>query len=112
MFEMLLWGSVIVGGYLALAAFGEKEDHDEIVYGHDDSITYEDKEGYEQMTYDYFNNLTLENQERYFNENLDLQYYKDDLAVGFTNDRYLNARHAQEIARKTGKKFDDINKTY
>lgn len=73
-----------------------------------------DKEArnYEKETYEYFSSLTLEDQERYYKENLDLNYYKDDLSVGFTNDRYVNARHAEEIARKTGKCFTDKNKVY
>lgn len=115
MLEILFLGSVILGGYITYVRMGGRahEDHDEITYGVNDTITYDHyEEDYEQLTYDYFINLTLENQERYFNENLDLHFYKDDLSVGFTDDRYLNAKHAQEIARKTGKKFDNINKTY
>ena len=66
----------------------------------------------EELTYDYFNNLTLEQQERYFNDNLDLKYYKEDSTCGFTNDRYYNAIHAKEISRRTGKEFNNINKVY
>ena len=60
----------------------------------------------------YFNNLTLEEQERYFNDNLDLKYYKEDSTCGFTNYKYFNSIHAKEISRRTGKTFNNINKTY
>ena len=56
--------------------------------------------------------MELFEQERYFNENLDLRYYKDDSTVGLTNDKYLNAKHAEEISRRTGKPFTDRYKVY
>ena len=56
--------------------------------------------------------LTLDDQERYYKENLDLKYWKDDDCKGLTDDRYVNAKHAAEVAKVTGKKFTDKNKTY
>ena len=67
---------------------------------------------YDKETYEYFCKLPLDEQERYFNENLDLRYYKDDSTVGLTNDKYLNAKHAEEISRRTGKPFTDRYKVY
>lgn len=105
MSSILLWGTIIVGGSFLYIGLGgqpskkeEKEQKEELHY---------DKE-----TYEYFCKLPLDEQERYFQENLDLRYYKDDSTVGLTNDKYLNAKHAEEISRRTGKPFTDRYKTY
>lgn len=87
---------------------------DEINYGPDDTISYFDdpRDNYEQDTFEYFLELRIDEQERYYKENLDLRYYMNDPCKGLTNDRYMNAKHAAEVARVTGKKFTDKNKTY
>lgn len=102
MFGISGYGVLIVAGYITYIALGGKPSCD-----NDKKVR-----NYEGETFEYFLGLSLEDQERYFKENLDLKYYKDDLSVGFTNDRYLNARHAEEISRKTGKCFIDKNKVY
>lgn len=105
MSSIIFWGAVIIGGSFLYIGLGgqpskkeEKEQKEEIHY---------DKE-----TYEYFCKLPLDEQERYFQENLDLRYYKDDSTVGLTNDKYLNAKHAEEISRRTGKPFTDRYKVY
>ena len=64
------------------------------------------------VSFEYSSKLPLDEQERYLHENLDLRYYKDDMTVGLTNDKYLNAKHAEEISRRTGKPFTDRYKVY
>lgn len=88
--------------------------NDEIIYGPDDTICYfnNSKDNYEQDTFEYFMNLRIDEQEHYYKENLDLRYYMNDPCKGLTTDKYLNAKHAAEIARVTGKRFTDKNKTY
>lgn len=105
MSSIIFWGAIIVGGSFIYIGMGgqpskkeQKEQKEELHY---------DKE-----TYEYFCKLPLDEQERYFNENLDLRYYKDDSTVGLTNDKYLNAKHAEEISRRTGKPFTDRYKIY
>lgn len=105
MSSIIFWGAIIVGGSFIYIGMGgqpskkeQKEQKEELHY---------DKE-----TYEYFCKLPLDEQERYFNENLDLRYYKDDSTVGLTNDKYLNAKHAEEISRRTGKPFTDRYKVY
>lgn len=105
MSSIIFWGAIIVGGSFLYIGMGgqpskkeQKEQKEELHY---------DKE-----TYEYFCKLPLDEQERYFQENLDLRYYKDDSTVGLTNDKYLNAKHAEEISRRTGKPFTDRYKTY
>lgn len=105
MSSIIFWGAIIVGGSFLYIGMGgqpskkeQKEQKEELHY---------DKE-----TYEYFCKLPLDEQERYFNENLDLRYYKDDSTVGLTNDKYLNAKHAEEISRRTGKPFTDRYKVY
>jgi hypothetical protein len=105
MSSIIFWGAVIIGGSFLYIGLGgqpskkeEKEQKEELHY---------DKE-----TYEYFCKLPLDEQERYFQENLDLRYYKDDSTVGLTNDKYLNAKHAEEISRRTGKPFTDRYKAY
>lgn len=102
MSSIMLWGGIIIGGSIICMMFK------------DDTKEYTDTEkiSNEEETFKYFGNLPLEYQEKYFNDNLDLRYYKDDLTVGFTNNRYLNALHAAEISKRTGKVFNNINKTY
>lgn len=102
---------LIITGFIAVAAM--KDDDDTINYHSDETIYYNDTDdNYEQITYDYFTKLTIQEQEQYYKENLDLNYYLDDPQKGLTNDRYLNAKHAAEVARITGKKFDNRYKTY
>lgn len=108
---MALSLSLFIAGAIAYICIkGDYED--EIVYNVDDSLYYDSDEDYEQLTFDYFMSLNIDEQEAYFRENLDLKYYKDDTSKGLTTDRYLNAKHAMEIARITGKKFTDKYKTY
>ena len=105
MSSILLWGAIIVGGsflYIGMGGQPSKKEQKE----------QKEEHHYEKETYEYFCKLPLDEQERYFNENLDLRYYKDDSTVGLTNDKYLNAKHAEEISRRTGKPFTDRYKTY
>lgn len=104
-------GLLFVG---AMACIFLKDDgREEITYGADESMYYNDTdEDYEQLTFDYFLTLRIDEQEEYFKENLDLRYYMDDVHRGLTNDTYINARHARDIARITGKKYVDKYKTY
>lgn len=107
MSSIIFWGAVIIGGSFIYIGMGgqpsKKEEKDR-----------EQKEEYhyDKETYEYFCKLPLDEQERYFQENLDLRYYKDDSTVGLTNDKYLNAKHAEEISRRTGKPFTDRYKVY
>ena len=110
----MLTSLCLLAGGAALYSFlkGESVD-DTITYGLDDAIIYNDtKEDYEKLTYDYFMKLTIQEQEQYYKENLDLRYWKDDACRGLTDDRWLNAKHAADIARIEGKKFTDRYKTY
>ena len=110
MLSIMLWSGIIIGGsavYMALGGNSEHNTNEEV-----NKCAVNRVNSNEELTYDYFNNLTLEEQERYFNDNLDLKYYKDDSTCGFTNDRYFNSIHAKEISRRTGKTFNNINKTY
>lgn len=110
---MLTSLGLLVVGAAVYSALKSDRAEDEIIYDADDTIYYDNhKEDYEKLTYDYFMDLTLEDQERYYKENLDLKYWKDDDCKGLTDDRYLNAKHAAEVAKVTGKKFTDKNKTY
>ena len=110
MLSIMLWSGIIIGGsavYIALGGNSEHNTNEEV-----NKCAVNRANSNEEITYDYFNNLTLEEQERYFNDNLDLKYYKDDSMCGFTNDKYYNSIHAKEISRRTGKTFNNINKTY
>lgn len=103
--SIIFWGAVIVGGsflYIGMGGQPSKKEQKE----------QKEEHHYDKETYEYFCKLPLDEQERYFNENLDLRYYKDDSTVGLTNDKYLNAKHAEEISRRTGKPFTDRYKTY
>jgi hypothetical protein len=105
MSSIIFWGAVIIGGsflYIGLGGQPSKKEEKEQKEDHH----------YDKETYEYFCKLPLDEQERYFNENLDLRYYKDDSTVGLTNDKYLNAKHAEEISRRTGKPFTDRYKVY
>ena len=106
-------GLLVVGAAVYSVLKGEKYD-DEMIYGADDQICYfnESTDNYEQDTFEYFMNLRIDEQEHYYKENLDLRYYMEDPYKGLTNDRYMNAKHAAEVARVTGKRFTDKNKTY
>lgn len=105
MSSIIFWGAVIIGGsflYIGLGGQPSKKEEKE----------QKEEYHYDKETYEYFCKLPLDEQERYFNENLDLRYYKDDSIVGLTNDKYLNAKHAEEISRRTGKPFTDRYKVY
>lgn len=105
MSSIIFWGAIIVGGsflYIGMEGCPPKKEQKE----------QKEELHYEKETYEYFCKLPLDEQERYFNENLDLRYYKDDSTVGLTNDKYLNAKHAEEISRRTGKPFTDRYKVY
>lgn len=105
MSSIIFWGAVIIGGsflYIGLGGQPSKKEEKEQKEDHH----------YDKETYEYFCKLPLDEQERYFNDNLDLRYYKDDSTVGLTNDKYLNAKHAEEISRRTGKPFTDRYKVY
>lgn len=105
MSSIIFWGAVIIGGsflYIGLGGQPSKKEEKE----------QKEDYHYDKETYEYFCKLPLDEQERYFNENLDLRYYKDDSTVGLTNDKYLNAKHAEEISRRTGKPFTDRYKVY
>lgn len=105
MSSIIFWGAVIIGGsflYIGLGGQPSKKEEKE----------QKEENHYDKETYEYFCKLPLDEQERYFNENLDLRYYKDDSTVGLTNDKYLNAKHAEEISRRTGKPFTDRYKVY
>lgn len=105
MSSIIFWGAIIVGGsflYIGLGGQPSKKEEKE----------QKEEYHYDKETYEYFCKLPLDEQERYFNENLDLRYYKDDSTVGLTNDKYLNAKHAEEISRRTGKPFTDRYKVY
>ena len=106
-------GLLVVGAAVYSFIKGESDD-DELVYGADDQLCYFDvpTDNYEQDTFEYFMSLRIDEQECYYKENLDLRYYIDDPRKGLTTDKYLNAKHAAEVARVTGKRFTDKNKTY
>lgn len=105
MSSIIFWGAIIIGGsfiYIGMGGQPSKKEQKE----------QKEELHYDEETYEYFCKLPLDEQERYFNENIDLRYYKDDSTVGLTNDKYLNAKHAEEISRRTGKPFTDRYKTY
>lgn len=105
MSSIIFWGAIIIGGsflYIGMGGQPSKKEQKE----------QKEEHHYDKETYEYFCKLPLDEQERYFNENLDLRYYKDDSTVGLTNDKYLNAKHAEEISRRTGKPFTDRYKVY
>ena len=102
MSSILLWGAIIVGGSFLYDGLGGQPSKKEQTENHH----------YDKDTFEYFSKLPLDELERHFNENLDLRYYKDDSTVGLTDDKYLNARHAEERSRRTGKPFTDRYKVY
>ena len=104
MLSTMLWGSVIVAGSALYVAFNGNETQNS-----QEKISENENE---KLTEKYFSTLTLDEQEKYFNDNLDLRYYKDDSSCGLTNDKYYNAKHAAEIARRTGKSFTNKYKSY
>lgn len=111
----MLTGLCLLVGGAALYSFIKGESYDdEMIYGADDQLCYFDRptDDYEQDTFEYFLDLRIDEQERYYKENLDLRYYMNDPCKGLTTDKYLNAKHAAEVARVTGKRFTDKNKTY
>lgn len=111
---MLTGLCLLVGGAAIYNFIKGDSENDEIIYGPDDTIRYFDDptDNYEQDTFEYFLDLRLDEQEYYYKENIHLRYYLDDPCKGLTDDRYMNAKHAAEVARVTGKRFTDKNKTY
>lgn len=105
---MLLEIGVIIGGSIAYMVLSNSKDKTP----RDNNQTRENESSHVTDTYEYFYNLTLDEQRRYFSDNLDLLYYKHDTSIGFTESVYFNAKHAAEIARRTGKEFTNINKVY
>ena len=63
---------------------------------------------HEQETYEYFTKLPVSAQEHYFDYNLDLKDYRNEL----TTDKYVNAKVASRIARRMDKSFNNIEKRY
>lgn len=112
MLNTLFYIGVIIGGSAVYMALGGESANKHNTNDEVNKCAVNRVNSNEELTYDYFSELSLEQQERYFNDNLDLRYYKDDSTCGFTNDKYYNAVHAKEIARRTGKVFNNINKTY
>ena len=108
MFSIILWTSVIVGGSVAYCAMGGQA----APKSKDNNNSITNNKSNEELTEEYFNSLTLEQQQRYFRDNLDLRYYANSCDTGLTDDKYYNAKHAREISRRTGKVFNNINKTY
>ena len=104
MLSTILWGSVIVVGSAIYVAFN----------GNDAVSSEKNAPEYDNIkaTEKYFGTLTLDEQEKYFSDNYDLRYYKDDSTCGLTDDKYYNAKHASEIARRTGKSFTNKYKSY
>ena len=112
MLSVMLWTGVIIGGSVVYMALGGADSTKHNTNEEVNKCAVNRAKNNEELTYDYFNKLSLEQQEKYFNDNLDLKYYKEDSTCGFTNDKYYNAIHAKEISRRTGKTFNNINKTY
>ena len=112
MLSTILWTGIIIGGSVVYMALGDADSTNSNTNDEVNKCAINRANNNEELTYDYFNNLTLEQQERYFNDHLDLKYYKEDSTCGFTNDKYHNSIHAKEISRRTGKAFNNINKTY
>ncbi len=102
---MLLELGIIVGGCIAYIALGGQASTINKASANYNPNNTKD-------TFDYFNSLTLEEQQCYFRENYDLRYYMNDPTVGLTDDKYFNAKHAEEIARRTNKVFNNKNKIY
>ena len=112
MLNTLFYIGIIIGGSVVYMALGGADSTNSNTNDEVNKCAANRANSNEELTYDYFSELSLEQQERYFNDNLDLKYYKDDSTCGFTNDRYYNAIHAKEISRRTGKVFNNINKVY
>ena len=112
MLSVMLWTGAIKGGSVVYMALGGADSTNSNTNDEVNKCFINRSKNNEELTYDYFSELSLEQQERYFNDNLDLRYYKEDSTCGFTNDKYYNAIHAREISRRTGKVFNNINKTY
>lgn len=106
MISTILWGSTIIAGCMAYMALGGESNNT------DKEIIKDVEKNHVDETYEYFFTLTLSEQKRYFEENLDLRDYKDDKSVGITESKYFNAKHAAEIARRTGKPFTNRFKAY
>ena len=112
MLSIMLWSGIIIGGSVVYMALGDADSTKHNTNEEVNKCAVNRAKNNEELTYDYFNKLSLEQQERYFNDNLDLKYYKEDSTCGFTNDKYYNSIHAKEISRRTGKAFNNINKVY
>lgn len=111
---MLTSLGLLVVGAAVYSVLKSDRAEDEIIYDADDQICYFNGEtdNYEQDTFEYFMSLRIDEQECYYKENLDLRYYMNDPCKGLTADKYMNAKHAAEVSRVTGKRFTDKNKTY
>ena len=76
MLSTILWTGIIIGGSAVYMALGGSSEHNTNDNKEVNKCAVNRANNNEELTYDYFNNLTLEQQERYFNDNLDLKYYK------------------------------------
>ena len=112
MLSTIFYIGIIIGGSVVYMALGGADSTKHNTNEEVNKCAVNRANSNEELTYDYFSELSLEQQERYFNDNLDLKYYKEDSTCGFTNDKYFNSIHAKEISRRTGKAFNNINKTY
>lgn len=106
MFEIVFYSVVIFGGAIVYNVMGGQPSR------RDDRIKPKNNKNNEKDTYDYFCKLPINEQKQYFDDNYDLRYYKNDKTVGVTDDKHINARHAEEISRRTGKSFTNRFKTY
>lgn len=105
MFEIVFYSVVIFGGAIIYNVMGGQPSRRE-------EKVEPKKKNNEKDTYDYFCKLPINEQKQYFDDNYDLRYYKNDKTVGVTDDKHINARHAEEISRRTGKSFTNRFKTY
>ena len=75
----------------------------EVLVGLFNNNTNEYNEEQNNTTYDYWMTLTYQEQAEYFNNN---EYLKDYIKNDFyPNDRYLTAKHVQQIADKLNREF-------
>lgn len=106
MFEIVFYSIVIFGGAIVYNVMGGQPSRRE------EKPKAKPKKNNEKDTYDYFCTLPINEQKQYFNDNHDLRYYKNDRTIGVTDDKHINAKHAEEISRRTGKAFTNRFKTY
>ena len=75
----------------------------EVLTGLFNNENNEVKEKQNNTTYEYWITLSYQEQEEYFNNN---EYLKDYIKNDFyPNDRYLTAKHVQQIADKLNREF-------